>query len=189
MGCGKSTVLRWLAGRGVAVFDSDACVRRLYEEDASLQEALRERFGAGIFTPGGKVDRGAIGSIVFQDPSKLVALEALLHPRVRASWQEETRKAHACLVVEIPLLFEKELEDCFDLTCSVISNPHTQHRRLTGRGWSPSEIKGRLARQWPLAEKARRADVVILNDGDLDHLERQLLLTTGELGISLTTLR
>lgn len=174
MGCGKSTALTWFADRGAVVFDTDHCVRRLYDEDESLHADLRKVFGEDVFRSGGKVDRAAIGSIVFADSSKLVALEKMVHPRVRASWLEELKKAHACLVVEIPLLFEKDLQSSFDLTCSVVSHPEVQHRRLLARGWSAAEIAARQQRQWSLEDKARRADVVFMNDGDRTHFEAQL---------------
>jgi dephospho-CoA kinase len=182
MGCGKSTALAWLRAQGIAVFESDGHVRSLMESDTALHRELREAFGPGIFRAEGGVDRPALGSIVFSDPSKLKLLEELVHPRVRAAWLEEVEKRHPCLVVEIPLLFEKDLQSAFDLTCCVVSDPKIQFSRLRARGWTDAHIAARLSCQWSLTQKAEAADVVILNDGSRAHLEEQLARMLAEAG-------
>lgn len=184
MGCGKSEVLQWFRCGGHAVFEADACVRDLLVRDACLQADLRATFGDRIFNAEGGVDRGVLGSIVFSDPSSLAVLEELMHPRVRSAWHKELEKHHQCLVVEIPLLFEKDLQSAFELTCCVVSDPKIQLTRLRARGWSDAHIAQRLGRQWSLERKAQGADIVILNDGSRTHLHDQLAYWSGRIGIN-----
>lgn len=174
IGCGKSTVLDLFKGRGAVTFDSDACVRRLLEEDAALIDDLEKAFGASIFSEGRKVDRSKLASIVFSNPSELRELERLIHPRVRQRWEEEIRTGHDCLVVEIPLLFEKGLQASFDLTICVVTEPEQQRRRLEKRGWSAEHAEQRLRQQWSLDQKAEHADLIIVNNGSREHLAEQI---------------
>ena len=91
IGAGKSEALAAFARHGAAVISSDDIVHRLLQEDANVREALRERFGEGIFGDDGEVDRGAIAEIVFADREALDWLESLLHPLVvqeYMSWRE-----------------------------------------------------------------------------------------------------
>jgi dephospho-CoA kinase len=183
MGCGKTTVLEWFRARGVAVFETDACVRELLASDRELRGELRKAFGEEIFQSSGEVDRARLGAIVFADPSGLALLEKLVHPRVRKAWTAELGKRHECLVVEIPLLFEKNLQSSFDLTCCVFTDAKVQMSRLRSRGWSAAHVAQRLARQWSSLEKARHADVILLNDGRRAHLETQLTRFCRRLGV------
>lgn len=182
MGCGKSTTLRWFKERGCAVFETDAFVREAMAHDEALHAELRKAFGDGIFQSEGGVDRGRLGSIVFEDPPSLAVLESIVHPRVRSAWQKMLETPVSCLVVEIPLLFEKNLESAFDLTCCVLTDPRIQMNRLRLRGWSDAHIVQRLERQWPVLKKASKADVILLNDGTPEHLEAQLERILSRLG-------
>lgn len=174
MGCGKSTVLKFFGERGAATFESDACVRSLIEEDTSLIDALEAAFGSGIFTGTRRVDRSKLASIVFSNPDELRKLERLIHPLVRQKWEAEIRAGHGCLVVEIPLLFEKDLQTSFDLTICVVSDPELQLLRLEKRGWSKDHATQRLSHQWSLDRKSGLADVVVVNNGTTDHLSEQI---------------
>ena len=82
IGCGKSTVAGMLAEHGAVVIDADRLVREVYE-DAAVREAVVERFGPGVRTPDGSIDRRALARIVFDDPAALRDLEAIIHPAVR----------------------------------------------------------------------------------------------------------
>jgi dephospho-CoA kinase len=84
-------------------------------------------------------------------------------------------------IVEIPLLFEKDLEKEFDFTVCVASDPGVQAERLAQRGLPPQEAAQRIARQLPLAQKIERADFVLTNNGSLDFLRDQVLRLTHQL--------
>ena len=85
-----------------------------------------------------------------------------------------SRSAGIRHVVEIPLLFENNLESLFSCVVSVFCSQNIQHKRLIAKGMTVEEANARIASQMPAREKADRADVALLNDGDLSHLEAQL---------------
>ena len=172
MGCGKSTVLRQFAANGWRTVESDALVRHLLSEDAAVIAALGAKFGPPVVIAG-TVDRTALAALVFSDADALHWLEELLHPRVREAWQRESLSA-GNVVVEIPLLFEKNLENNFDLNVCVTASLPTQLERLKQRGVSRGQALARMARQLPLAEKERRSDYVISNNGTAEFTQRQV---------------
>lgn len=174
MGCGKSTALAYFQRCGSAVFEADRYVARLLADDTEVRKELRNHFGGRVFTAEGMVDRRALGRIVFGNSSKLGVLESLLHPRVRTAWQRELGQGHSCLVVEIPLLFEKSLASLFDVTVCVAAQPETQRNRLRARGLEDEQIDLRLTRQWPLSRKMEAANHILWNDGEEAHLRAQI---------------
>jgi len=176
IGCGKSTVVGFFREAGWQTLESDKIVAELLSGDADIQAALRERWGATVFTSGGEVDRRAIATRVFQDEEELRWLEQLLHPRVRESWQGALVAApDANWLVEIPLIFEKRLETAFDLTVCVASPVDVVEIRMASRAYSGEEVERRRQRQMPLDEKMRRADLVITNAGSLEFLKDQTM--------------
>lgn len=159
---------------GWSTLQADAIVRDLLEQDAAVQSALRERWGAAVFQLDGTVDRKAVAERVFKNTTELDWLESQLHPKVRNVW--ETALAGTpdeYWLVEIPLLFEKKLETKFDLTICVESSPKIAEKRLLLKGYSLTEIGRRRRRQMLLEEKIRRSDHVISNSGSLDFLRLQ----------------
>jgi dephospho-CoA kinase len=123
----------------------------------------------------GRVNRKAVSEVVFADDAALNWLENLLHPRLRARWQalfESTTGQK--YIAEVPLLFEKGLENWFDFTVCVTTDSASQLRRLEQRGVPPGLARQRLAKQLPLARKCELADFVLLNDGSLAFLRDQV---------------
>ncbi len=173
--CGKSTVGRMLEEMGWWRSDSDAIVRDLLARDAAVIAEVRTAFGSPVFDEDGTINRRKLADQVFDNASALRRLEEILHPRVRATWKSAlARESVRPKVVEIPLLFEKELEKEFDFTVCVASDPRVQAERLASRGFSPQEASRRNARQLPLAQKIERADFVITNNGSLAFLRDQV---------------
>lgn len=176
IGCGKSTVVGFFRDAGWRTLESDKIVAELLSGDEEVRSALRQRWGAAVFTSEGGVDRRAIAGKVFQDEAELGWLEQLLHPQVRAAWQGALAAVpEANWLVEIPLIFEKRLETAFDLTVCVASPPHIVELRMVARGYSGEEVERRRQRQMPLGEKMRRADFVITNAGSLEFLQDQTM--------------
>jgi dephospho-CoA kinase len=136
-----------------------------------VRDALRERWGDGIFDEHGDVDRAAVADIVFVDPDELRWLEALLHPRVSREylvWREEqARKPHPppLTVTEVPLLYEVGSERNFDRVVVVTAPPEVRAAR------SGVRADDRAQRLLPDEEKVRRADFTYVNDGSLDELD------------------
>lgn len=180
IGCGKSTALKLFADRGFGVVDCDGIVHELLAGDRPVLDEIREVFGEGVISATGGVDRARLGQLVFGRPELLTRLEEILHPRVRERW-ERAISAGGDWVVEVPLLFEKNLQNKVDITVCVFCHPDLQVERLEGRGVSRSQALTRMNRQMALSEKAERADYVLLNDGtkaflaeQVDHLLLQL---------------
>jgi dephospho-CoA kinase len=167
---GKSTALAAFERLGAATISSDAVVHELLDSEPLLGR-LRDRWGDDI-APGGTVDRARIGEIVFADPGQLSWLEAQVHPLVGerigsflASLPPDTEIA----VVEVPLLFESEMEGVFDTTVAVVTSDEVRRARAEARGHGL--VDEREARQLPQEEKAGRAEHMVENDGSIDDLE------------------
>ena len=173
IGCGKSTVLGFFREAGWHTVDSDAVVRELLATDAEVQAQLRSRWGEAVFTDGA-VDRVAVAKRVFGHEGDLKWLEELLHPLVRESWLASIDQApDSNWLVEIPLLFEKRLENRFDLTVCVSSPPDVVADRMVVRAYTEAQIEQRRKQQMPLEEKIERADFLISNAGSLEFLKQQ----------------
>lgn len=173
IGCGKSTVSKLFRERGVSTIDSDAIVHDLLAKDEETIAAVEKLFGSEVLLDSGGIDRAAVGRLVFGDAELLGKLEAILHPRVRSTW-ESAADSGGDWLIEIPLLFEKNLQKNVDLTICVFSDPQTQVERLEKRGMNRTQALARMKRQMPVSEKAELADFVLLNDGSLEFLIQQV---------------
>lgn len=173
---GKSEALAALERLGAATLSSDAVVHDLLATD-ELRDRLVERLGEDV-APDGRVDRAAVAAAVFGEPEDRAWLERLLWPRVGeriSGWRHAVtgrEPVPAACVVEVPLLFEAGMEEAFDSTIAVVADDSERERRATARGHR--SLESRTSRQLDQAEKARRADFVVTNDGDLADLEARL---------------
>ena len=173
IGAGKSEALSAFERLGAAVLSTDLVAHELLDDD-QVRPALVERWGPEI-APNGEVDRTRVGELVFENPDELAWLESQLHPRVGAhvlDWRQRLGPAVDVAVVEVPLLFEAAMEDAFDATVAVIADDRIREQRLRDRG--QGGLEGREGRQLDQAEKERRADHVIRNEGSLDQLETEI---------------
>jgi dephospho-CoA kinase len=170
---GKSEALAAFGRLGAATISSDAVVHELLDSEPLLGR-LTDRWGEEV-APGGTVDRNKVGEIVFADPEQLKWLEAQIHPLVGeriGSWLASLDADVAIAVVEVPLLFESEMEPVFDTTVAVVTSDEVRRARAEARGHAL--VGEREARQLGQEEKAARAEHVIENDGTLEDLERRL---------------
>lgn len=177
IGAGKSEVSRLLASYGAVVVDADKIAREVVEPGSAGLAAVVAEFGAEILTPEGTLDRPKLGSIVFADPARLQALNAIVHPLVgRRSAELEAAAGPADIVVhDVPLLTENALAGLYDLVVVVDASPGTQLDRLVRlRGMAEGEARSRMAAQATREQRLAVADVVIDNDGPLDALEPQV---------------
>jgi dephospho-CoA kinase len=184
MGSGKSTALAVLQRLGAEVLSSDAVVHELYEGE-QLRDAVVARFGVDV-APAGVVDRAAVARRAFATREDRTWLEGQVWPLVGArvaQWLEQARTkqpAPAAAVVEVPLLFEANLDQLYDATIAVISDESLRQERAAARGHEL--VDERAARQLSQDEKARRATFVVRNDGTEQDLERELSAVLGKLG-------
>jgi dephospho-CoA kinase len=170
---GKSEALAAFRRLGAATISSDAVVHELLDSEPLLGR-LTERWGADV-APEGRVDRGKIGEIVFADPGQLSWLEAQIHPLVGTrigAWLGSLPMGTEVAVVEVPLLFEAEMEKVFDTTVAIVTADELRRERAEARGHAL--VAEREARQLSQPEKAARAEHVVANDGSLEDLEREL---------------
>jgi dephospho-CoA kinase len=175
MGCGKTTAAGMLAVHGFAPLDSDAIIRTVVLTDKAVITAIRDHFGADVLTEAGEVDRGRLARRIFPDDAALRWLEDLLHPRLFAYWRTAFARDQArSWVVEVPLLFEKSLQNWFDFTVCIASDPTVQLARLEQRGIPPPLARQRISKQLPLTQKIKLVDFVLLNDGSPDFLRDQV---------------
>ncbi|MFD9542789.1 dephospho-CoA kinase [Streptomyces sp. NPDC060022] len=184
IGAGKSEVSRLLVSYGAVLIDADRIAREVVEPGTPGLDAVVEAFGPGILTPDGTLDRPALGAIVFADPERLAALNAIVHPLVGARSAELERAAgpDAVVVHDVPLLTENGLAPLYDLVVVVDATPGTQLDRLvTLRGMTESDARARMAAQATREERKAVADLVVDNDGPREALEPQVRTLWSEL--------
>ncbi len=177
MGCGKSTVGEILGKSGMLRLDADAMVRELLVNDDEVKKEIVAQWGQAVCLEDGSIDRVRLAALVFSDRQHLERLEEILHPRVAGlRTRRIAERPEADWVVEIPLLFEKNLETGFDSVIAVYVGEDERVRRLLHKGFSLDTIKRRSQRQWSATRKAELADYVLLNQGSLVFLEEQVSL-------------
>lgn len=176
---GKSTVSDFLAQMGAAIIDTDKIAREVVQPGSSSLQAICERYGEAILNTDGSLRRDRLGEIVFASPAEKQWLEALLHPLIKARAAEQAQlaaeKGAPVVVFDVPLLFESGWNEPVDAIWTVYVSPSLQRSRLKLRdGFSDEEATARLEAQWPIAEKAKRANVVINNEGTPAETRRQV---------------
>ena len=169
IGTGKSTVARMLADLGAMVLDADALVHDLQRKGTPAYGAIVAEFGPGILRADGEIDRPALGAIVFDDPSRLRALEAIVHPAVAVESARRLSEAATDVVVyEAIKLIEAGRHAMCDAVWVVTAPREVQVERLMrDRVMSESEASRRIDAQPPPEEKLKHATVVIDNGGSL----------------------
>lgn len=176
IGAGKSTALDALERLGAACLSTDAVVHELYET-AEVKDAVAAHFGPGVLSQD-TVDRAALARAAFGSAEQRAWLERLLWPRVgerMLAWRREVEgraPAPRAAVVEVPLLFESEMEGTFDATIAVTADEQIRERRAAARGHEA--LDQRAARQLTQTEKSDRATYTVVNDGTEAELEHNL---------------
>lgn len=180
IGSGKSTVATALVRHGAVLLDADAIVAELQQPGSPTLEAMVAHFGPSILRPDGHLDRAAVAGIVFEDPQELAALNAIVHPAVRAEMaarRDELAGSEAVIVADIPLLAEAPPERRAGLAGIIVVDVDPEiavQRLVTGRGLTAGEARARLARQASRAERLALADFVIDNNGTPAALDEQV---------------
>lgn len=177
---GKSTIAALLAGRGAVVVDADAIVREVQAPGSPVLSAIAREFGDDVLTAEGALDRPALGARVFGHPDRLAALNALVHPAVRAESQRRfdeafARDPAAVVVYDVPLLAEARAGDAWDLVIVAHAPAETRVRRLIeGRGLSEADARARVGSQASDEDRLALADVVIDTSTTMDDTRSQV---------------
>ncbi|BCU52539.1 dephospho-CoA kinase [Staphylococcus auricularis] len=164
---GKSTVSELLTAYGFKIVDADIASRKAVAKGTKGLEQVREAFGDEAIQPDGEMDRQYVGDIVFNQPEKRIELNNIVHPIVRQIMDEEKNEyleqGHN-VIMDIPLLFENELQDTVDEVWLVYTSESIQIDRLMERNdMSVEDAKARVYSQISIDKKSRMADHVIDN--------------------------
>ena len=176
---GKSYVLHRFAALGVPTTDADQLAHAAQAPDGPAWQAMRARFGAGMFDDQGRLDRPQLGALVFADKTARAALNAIVHPHVRAAingWfaNLETTGASHLGIVAIPLFYESPRTEAVDRVIVTACHDETQLARVVARGLTEDEAGQRISAQLPTREKVRRADYTIWTDGTHAETDQQV---------------
>ena len=186
---GKSEAARMLGDMGARCVDADAISRRLTSEPGETLDMIRAEFGDGVFDEEGTLIRSKLADIVFNDPAKRKALDALTHPAIQKTMLDEVEQADKAgekiVFLNVPLLFETGADSLCDKTILLTADLQTRLRRVTERdGCSREDVLARIRNQMPEEEKTARADFVVDNSGSLEELHRQLEEIAGRIHAS-----
>lgn len=177
IGAGKSTVSALLAARGAVIIDADAITHELQRAGTPVLAAIAERFGDGVLTPDGELDRPALAEIVFNDADELAALNAIVHPAVGAEMAgrlaAEAETDHV-VVLDVPLLVESGRADMAGIVVVDVPPEVALDRLVHQRGVPEADARARMARQASREERLAKADRTIDNSGTRDELEAQV---------------
>ena len=175
---GKSTVSELLSVFGFKVVDADKAAREAVKKGSKGLAQVREVFGDEAIDENGEMNRRYMGDLVFNHPEKRLELNAIIHPIVRDIMEEEKQeylKQGYNVIMDIPLLFENELENTVDEVCVVYTSESIQMDRLMQRNnLSLEDAKARVYSQISIDKKSRMADHVIDNLGDKLELKQNL---------------
>lgn len=185
---GKSQVLQQLRALGAGVVDADCVAHQVLQPDGAAFAAVVAAFGEALLDAQGRIDRTALGRIVFADAAALARLEALTHPAIRCRIDALVAAAGQRVVaIEAIKLLEGGLAEDVDAVWVVDAPRQTQLTRLTAqRGMSAATARQRVDAQRPQAQKLARADRVIHNDGTLAELQQQVRAAWDALGQELS---
>ncbi|HDP5807622.1 TPA: dephospho-CoA kinase [Staphylococcus aureus] len=175
---GKSTVSELLSVFGFKVVDADKAAREAVKKGSKGLAQVREVFGDEAIDENGEMNRRYMGDLVFNHPEKRLELNAIIHPIVRDIMEEEKQeylKQGYNVIMDIPLLFENELENTVDEVWVVYTSESIQMDRLMKRNnLSLEDAKARVYSQISIDKKSRMADHVIDNLGDKLELKQNL---------------
>jgi dephospho-CoA kinase len=176
IGAGKSLVAEMFAELGAICIDSDQLAREVIERGEPGFDEVIARFGDEVLVDG-EIDRTKLAAIIFQNADARRDLENIIHPKVRELAAKITSRSgeNAVVINEIPLLFETNGQDRFDIVITVEARIDDRRARLLTRGLKGYEIEKRIAAQASREERESISDFVIENDGDISDLEKKVL--------------
>jgi dephospho-CoA kinase len=188
IGSGKSTVCQILAKLGAAIVDADKLAQETYKPYGEAWQELVNAFGKDILSSGQEIDRQKLGQIVFSNPTALTRLNHIVHPKAYSMAKERIatyrRQGLRAVALEAALLIEANWTRLVDQVWLVVASEATViHRLKEGKATNQPEVLARLKSQMPAEEKAKYADEVVYNDGDLNQLEARLTQLWNELDI------
>jgi dephospho-CoA kinase len=177
---GKSVVSARLAEHGAVVVDADVIAREVVEPGTEGLSGIVAEFGEKVLTADGRLDRAALGAVIFADPERREVLNSITHPAIWRRSRELFAQAgaanpHAVVVYDVPLLVEGTRTDEFDLVVVVHAEAGTRIERMIKlRGMTRDEATHRINSQASDAERLAIADIVIDSNGTLEETLHQV---------------
>ena len=178
--CGKSSISLTLKELGAVIVDGDVLSRELTAENGPSLADIRQAFGDDVFHADGSLNRRALGSVVFADDKARATLDGIMQPLlltlILRDMEDARNSGAAVCVLDMPLLYEKDIDSlCDRIWCAYVPR-ETQLERLMQRdGFTREEAEDRLRSQLPAEEKAARADVVIDTSGPMDYTKAYVI--------------
>lgn len=186
IGCGKTEVATILSRHGFYIIDADRIGKKIVEDNPAVLLNLVHAFGPGILDEFGALKRKELGHIVFSDESKKLKLNQIIHPHligeIGSAIVAAQREGWKRIVVDAALIYEAGMESMFDKIIVVYADMPVRIARIQLRDhFSENDIMNRIRSQMDMEEKKRRADIVIVNNGTIEELERTTLSVVGSL--------
>ena len=185
IGSGKTSVCRFFQELGATIIDADAIGREVVEKDQGTFHALVVAFGREILNEDGTLNRRRLGRLAFGNPAMRQKLNTIVHPALLKRLREEVDTAQRLgpVVVDAALILEWGLQSEFDALVVVTADHDIQVERVVDqRDWSREEVTLRLKSQIPSEEQVGYADYVIVNNGTLEDLRRQVVEVWKKIG-------
>lgn len=175
MGAGKSTVGALLEARGAVVVEGDRITREVVEPHGPAYGAIVDRFGPGVVSGDGRLDRAALADVVFRDPEARAALEVITHPVIQAEMDARVAAVSGAslVVMDIPLLRARR-EPMRGVVVVDVPEDVAVRRLVEQRGYEEGDAWRRIAAQIGREQRLGLADVVIDNSGDLVQLQAEV---------------
>ncbi len=166
---GKTTVSKYLQSLGIKVIDADLIAREVLAIYPEIMAYLKENYGDRVIKEG-KLDRKALGKIIFQNEEDRRQYLQVIMPRIRQEIEKRLEDSvEEITVLDAPLLFEEGFHKDVDLTITVYADESVQLQRLRERdGYTEEEARNRINAQMSLKEKMNLSTFVLNNSGSLE---------------------
>ena len=179
IGAGKTTVCKIFEELGAKVIYADELAKEIMENDESLKKKIKKIFGEKSYI-GGKLNRKFIADIIFSSDEKRKLLESIVHPAVIKRILSDLKKIadegkYNFVIVEAALIFESGFDKELDYVLVVDADDEIKIKRIMKRDkCSKEEVLKRMRAQFDSKIKRELADMVIINDGDIDELRKKV---------------
>lgn len=161
IGSGKSYICNLLRKRGVDIYDCDNAAKRIMHSDDSVRQKLTELIGPQAYNPDGSPRKAEIARYLLESEAHAKAIDAIVHPAVADDFRRSGDRWMECA-----LLYEAGFDRLVDRVVAIVAPEQLRVERIAARDHiTPDEARQWIAKQWPQEEVARRADIVVRNDG------------------------
>ena len=176
---GKSTVSSYLKQLKIPVIDADEVARKVVEPNSQGAREIRKAFGSDVFEEDGSLNRQKLGALIFSNAENRQKLDELLQPLIKImildEIEEYRQKGENMIVLDLPLLFEKQYEElCEEIIVVYIPRKLQLERLMKRNQYTKQEALSRIDSQLSIEEKRKRATVLLDNQGTIQQLYQQV---------------